>query len=193
MIKRFLLILVIIFSLQSLIKADDIRDFEIEGMSIGDSLLDYMSKNEIIDNGIYGSDSKFFEVEYLGTLSMYDHFTLYVIRNDPNYLIHAIRAINVVDNKNDCLNSKKEIFKEMKKVFAGKEFSEMTQNHYYYKNSKQYVSQFYLGNKNTVESDLSRIECVIMDKKDLEKHGDIANTLEVIIYTEDFAKWLESL
>ena len=114
--RIFLAVLVLIFSFQSWTKADDISEFEIEGISIGDSLLDYYSEKEIIDNGNYGSDSKFFEVEYLGTLSMYDHFTLHVIRNDPNYLIHAIRAINIVDNKNDCLNSKKEIIKEMKKV-----------------------------------------------------------------------------
>ena len=191
--RVFLVVLVLIFSFQSWTKAEDIRDFEIEGMSIGDSLLKFIKKKEIIDNEIYGPDSKFFEVEYFGTLSMYDHFTLHVIRNDPNYLIHAIRAINIVDNKNDCLISKKEIIKEMKKVFTGKELYEGTQNHYYYKNSKQYISQFYLGNKNTVESDMSRIECVIMDEKDLEIHGDIVNTLEVIIYTEEFAKWLESL
>ena len=35
------LVLVLIFSLQSWTKADDISEFEIEGMSIGDSLLDY--------------------------------------------------------------------------------------------------------------------------------------------------------
>jgi len=41
--KRLLLILILIFSFQSLTKADDIRDFEIEGISVGDSLLDYFS------------------------------------------------------------------------------------------------------------------------------------------------------
>ena len=40
--RIFIAILVLIFSLQSWTKADDIRDFEIEGMSIGDSLLDYV-------------------------------------------------------------------------------------------------------------------------------------------------------
>ena len=45
--RAFIAVLVLVFSLQSLTKADDIRDFEIEGMSIGDSLLDYMNKNEI--------------------------------------------------------------------------------------------------------------------------------------------------
>ncbi len=45
--KRLLLILILTFSFQSWTKADDISDFEIEGITIGDSLLDHFSKNEI--------------------------------------------------------------------------------------------------------------------------------------------------
>ena len=86
MIKRFLLILVLIFSLQSWTKADDISDFEIEGMSIGDKIFQFIKKSDIIDNGNYNPDSKFFEVEYKGMLSAYDHLTLHIIRNDPSYL-----------------------------------------------------------------------------------------------------------
>ena len=48
--RVFLSVLILIFSLQSLIKADDISDFEIENISLGDSLLYYMSKEEIISN-----------------------------------------------------------------------------------------------------------------------------------------------
>ena len=48
MIKRFLIILVLIFNLPNLSIADDIRDFQIEGMSIGDSLLDYFGEEKII-------------------------------------------------------------------------------------------------------------------------------------------------
>ena len=48
--RVFIAVLVLIFSLQSWTKADDISDFEIEGMSIGDSLLDYMSEEEIKKN-----------------------------------------------------------------------------------------------------------------------------------------------
>ena len=47
--RVFIAILVLIFSLQSWTKADDISEFEIEGMSIGDSLLDYMNEEEIIN------------------------------------------------------------------------------------------------------------------------------------------------
>ena len=45
--RVFIAVLVLIFSLQSWTKADDIRDFEIEGMSIGDSLLEFASEKEI--------------------------------------------------------------------------------------------------------------------------------------------------
>ena len=40
---RLLLIIIFILSLQTFTKADDIRDFEMEGISIGDSLLDFYS------------------------------------------------------------------------------------------------------------------------------------------------------
>ena len=42
--KRLLLILILTLSFQTLAKADDIRDFEIEGISIGDSALKYFDK-----------------------------------------------------------------------------------------------------------------------------------------------------
>ena len=45
--RLFLSLLILIFSLQSLTKADDISEFEIEGMSIGDSLLDYFSEDQL--------------------------------------------------------------------------------------------------------------------------------------------------
>jgi hypothetical protein len=48
--KRLLLILILTFSFQTLTKADDIRDFEIEGMSIGDSALDFFSEEDIKNN-----------------------------------------------------------------------------------------------------------------------------------------------
>ena len=42
----------ILFSFQTPSQADDIRDFQIEGMSIGDSLLDYTSEKEIKEKNL---------------------------------------------------------------------------------------------------------------------------------------------
>ena len=44
--KKIIFFIIIALGLQSLTKADDIRDFQIEGMSAGDSLLDYFSKKK---------------------------------------------------------------------------------------------------------------------------------------------------
>ena len=45
-------------------KADDISDFQLEGMSIGDSVLDYLSKKEIIKNKKnYTKDKTFSTIE----------------------------------------------------------------------------------------------------------------------------------
>ena len=45
--KKLLGIVVLGLFLITPSQADDIRDFEIEGMSVGNSLLDYVSKSEI--------------------------------------------------------------------------------------------------------------------------------------------------
>ena len=57
--RIFLTILILIFSFQFLAKANDIRDFEIEGLSIGDSLLNFASEKKIkssISNNQYPND-----------------------------------------------------------------------------------------------------------------------------------------
>ncbi len=48
--RVFIAVLVLIFSFQSWAKADDIRDFEIVGISIEDSALDYFSEKDIKKN-----------------------------------------------------------------------------------------------------------------------------------------------
>ena len=48
MMKTLLTLFVLLFS--SSVLAEDISDFEIEGISVGDSLLDYFSERQIINN-----------------------------------------------------------------------------------------------------------------------------------------------
>ena len=48
--RIFLITLILVINSQSWTKADNISDFQIEGMSIGDSLLDFYSEKEIKSN-----------------------------------------------------------------------------------------------------------------------------------------------
>ena len=189
--KRLSLYLfLILFTLQTPSQADDIRDFQIEGMSIGDSLLDYMSENEIINNDlkIYQNNSKFLVIDFNGKKNIYDYIYLYAKRNDKKYIIYTIRAINIVDNKNQCLKIKNEIVMDMKPLFKNADFQEGNQKHFVYKDSMQYISQFSFGDDARV-SDHARVECLILSKKDKKDYG---HSLEVIVQSVEFGQWLET-
>ena len=92
--KIILLVFSIILNLQLSIKADDIRDFEIEGMSVGDSLLSYFTEKQI-KKKISGAQypNKEFILYYFKNLSSfntYEAVTVAVKANDKNYIIHDL-------------------------------------------------------------------------------------------------------
>ena len=55
--RKLLLILILTFNFQIPSTADDITSFEIEGMSVGDSLIDHFSKKKINKSKVNWYDS----------------------------------------------------------------------------------------------------------------------------------------
>ena len=114
----------IFFSFQTSSLADDIRDFQIEGMSIGDSLLDYLSKEEIT-TGIertkpaynYLTD-EFGEVYLHDKFETYDQLSFKVKPNDNNYIIYSIKgSISYDDKLEQCFAKQKEIVEEFSALY----------------------------------------------------------------------------
>ena len=106
-------VLVLIFSLQSWTKADDISDFEIEGISIGDSLLDHMSLNEIKEKEKNHTKmgKKFIMIFYYqgSTSKLYNDVQVVYDPNDNNYIIHQVSGfLDYKNNIQDCLKKKVE-------------------------------------------------------------------------------------
>ena len=132
--RIFLSILILIFSLQSWTKADDIRDFQIEEMSVGDSLLDFFSEEEI-KKKISGAQypNKEFILYYFKNLSSfktYEAVTVAVKANDKNYIIHDLGgSIYFKNNFDECLSMLKEISVEMKKTFSNARTGAVKANH----------------------------------------------------------------
>ena len=119
--RIFLIILIFILSLQAWTKADDISDFEIEGMSIGDSLLDYLSKDEILqsETKYYPGSKKFKQVALYDRIKMetYDVVSVALKDNDKNYIIHEIKGFKRFPNHELCLNNRDEVVKDLKNLF----------------------------------------------------------------------------
>ena len=105
--------------------ADDISDFEIEGMSIGDSLLDYFSEYEIKEN----TNNEFkmksaiaVNFSKLPSFKTFDDILFYLMKNDEKYIIYGISGrIFYDDNIDACYKKQNEIDKELAKFFKNAE------------------------------------------------------------------------
>ena len=117
--RAFITVLILIFSLQSWTKADDIRDFQIEGMSIGDSALDYFSESEINKNKQnWYRDKRFYGVEIKSKSKKFDSLQLHFKKGDRKYIIQAVGGL--IFFKNDiksCQALKKTVDNDIKDLF----------------------------------------------------------------------------
>ena len=116
--RVFLTVLILAFSFQSWTKADDIRDFQIEGMSIGDSLLDYFSEKDIksAKKVTYPSSDKYYVIS-LPKQDFYETYevTQFILKNsDVKYMIHSVSGKLMYENQfSECNKKKDSISKEI--------------------------------------------------------------------------------
>ena len=112
--RSILSILIIIFVFQSWTKADDIRDFQIEGISIGDNLLDHYSAEKINkDKRFYPSSKKFFYGAFRIKSNNYDAIQ-FTVKNDNSYIVHSIAGKILFDNEFEkCKRKMSEIIKDL--------------------------------------------------------------------------------
>jgi len=104
--KRLFVVLILLLSFQSLVKADDIRDFEIDGMSIGDNLTKYYSKKNLTTNTAnYYKDNTFVSQSFFAKKgSPYETIQVSYIKNDKNFKAEAIGGeISFPNNMDGCL------------------------------------------------------------------------------------------
>ena len=111
----------VLFSFSTPSFADDIRDFQIGGISVGDSLLDYFSEEEINKQKKTFYPSKKFYVMYLPyvfDLGSYEDIDVSIKNNDQKYTIYSIGGtIFFQNNINECYKKKDEIEKELSEIF----------------------------------------------------------------------------
>ena len=182
------------FSLNIL--ADDISDFQIEGISIGDSLLEYMTMEEINNeiDFIYekynNSKSKNIAiVNYYKDLQTYDGLTIDFKTNDPRFEIAGISGIiNYKDNFNNCLSKQKIIFEEVKILLNDVQYYEFEPySHEGYPEGDiiLYTISFFLD-----ENKRSNLEIICWDISD---KMNIPNRLDFSLKSHELNDFLEEL
>ena len=141
--RIFLSILILVFSLQSWTKADDISDFEIEGISIGDNALKFFSEKKLISNKRnWYNDNKFYPVLFEIKSEKYDNLQLHFKINDSKYKVHAVGGHkNFNKNPKDCYLLKKEIDGVLRNLFNNSKVNEAEMKHPSDKSGESIVTQ----------------------------------------------------
>ena len=191
--KRLFLILILSFSFQSLSKADDIRDFQIEGMSIGDSALDYFTEDEITKNikWHYNNDKKnneFVIVEFYNYKSakQYDGIQIAVKPKDKEYKIYIIAgAIQYKNTKiEDCYSEMQKIDTELLDVFPSSDREEKIQKLKADKTGKSNVNSVYYF---FTDGGNASVQCYYYSKN--FPGSNSKNNLRVGIRSKEYREW----
>ena len=182
--RIFLITLILVINFQSWIKADDIRDFQIEGISVGDSLLDHFTISEIKNayKNTYPNSKKFYGLQFL--LINYEVYEVIQVhlKADSNYIISSLSGGEFFDNINKCYSKKKVIVKDLKNMFPNAELNEGKRNFRNDTMSTFSASEFYLSNFEVV------ISCTDWSKK--KESAGSKDNLRVEISTIEFSDFI---
>ena len=156
--KIYFFIFVLLINFQSWSKADDISEFQIERMSIGDSLLDYFSKNTIENNA---QEDQFPNDKYiirsfwkLENFKKYELVNVMHLKNDKKYIIEGITGLVSYNNAiNQCLEQKDIIESQFDAEFknAKKNSGQLKKSFDKTGNSKGYVTEYTLKDGSIIQ------------------------------------------
>ena len=189
--------LILILCFQFISKAEDVRDFEIEGMSIGESLLNFMSEKQITE--ALGSEKAYFYENKFVTISSwdnrdnyetYDNVGIILKQDDSTYKIYGLEGllINQDGNIDDCYKKQESIAKEIL-IVTGDKYN--LKRWFLEKNrkTKEQLAVKYIDFE-IIDSDRRPISIVCFD---INRNGDKYTRLVVAVDSEEFDKYLDTV
>ena len=189
--KKLLAIIVLSLCFITPSQADDIRDFQVAGISVGDSLLDYYNKKEInkafvVKTGYPSDDKKFYEILLPDKeLNKFEALQFALKTSDNNYKIYQlVGKISYEKKFKECMEEKEKIKQEILSITKNSKMEAYTSN--YGKTmgkSKAYITHYFLPNGSI------RIWCTKLGKK-YKKEKSKIDRLSVSVSSEEFRKWL---
>ena len=190
--KKLLAIMVLSLCLIIPSKAENSKDFEIAGMSLGNNLLNYYSSEEIRKTKYYPYKLKDFYTTVLTSKDkFYEHIQINIRDNDKNYTIESIEGLINIKSFSECKKKKKiiedEIYTQFSnlKIYYGKVNSHTSDPSGF---SKQMTTNLYF-NKTAYDGAAIRIMCTDWSTA-IENEKKWSDSLRVIINSKNFNRFL---
>ena len=187
--KKLLGIVVLGLLLSLSAKADDIRDFEIEGVSIGESLLDKYNKS-VLDNieKYYYPNSKkivgLYSEVFNKNLNNYDAIQFSVTPED--YKIEAIAGMNYEfqNKQEECYRKMEKIFDEILSLFPNSKTIKDKESPHDADSSGKSVGKVY---KINLDNGVIRVACT-----DWAENIPRRDSLKISIHTTKHINWINN-
>lgn len=202
--RIFIVILILITGLNSFAKAYDVKDFEIEGIGISLSLLDFFTKDQIEKEKnseftfVY-KNNKFMKIGmgegegfYLQkNISLYDDIGIIIKPNDHNYIVYGVQGRIFCDEGiNYCLSKQEEIISDLKKIFSNKStIDKYEDNHSADKTGKSivYINDFIFKNTEDI------IGVTVTDwSEEMTSKKKWYDNLKVDIFSSEYVNFLRN-
>ena len=189
--RVFITVLVLILSIQSWTKADDISEFEIEGVSIGDSLLDYFPKEVILERMKTDYASKKFsrldsfkedDANFIN-YTIYNGMQFHFKTKDKKFIIYSLSAINAYwNNVSECYITKKEVIEDLKNLFPNTSYrDEKRRPHDDDPSGKSLIEEFYFDFNN---GEIATVSCFDWS----EERGNL-DQLRIGLFNKEIFDW----
>lgn len=193
--KLYFYIILIFLSFYQYSYADDIKDYEIEGFSIGESLLEHASREYILkeieeNKPVYNYlNNDFGEVYLYGKFKEYEMVSFFVKPNDKYFTIYSIAGMISYDDKfKQCLNKQQEIEKEFNKIYKNTRKKKST-NKFQWDPTGESISQniaFILKSGDYVEINCTKY------KKSLKIENNWKDGLQIVLNTKEISEWFSN-
>jgi hypothetical protein len=202
--KLLVLLLSILFLCPLSVFAKDISDFEIEGISIGDSLLDFMTKEEILeeiektknDYLWLKEPNKYAEVYLFKDFPTYDAISFFIKNNSTNQyvtdknekfpIVFVRGLIDYTEDFDSCIQKKDEIIGVLTKMFPNLQLEEVKKSHSADSsgNSKVEGSVIYFSSISNIQAQCNDFE------ESFRIENKLTEGLSVAILSEEISEWL---
>ena len=187
-LSTYLFLVLFSFSVPSF--ADDIRDFQIEELAIGDSLLNIFSKEEIdsIEPTYYPDSRKFHDLPIVShKFKDYDQVSFGLKRDDEKYIIYSLSGDLYYENDfKNCMKKKEEILKEATSLFTKQKRSD-----YRYVYSEIDDGKSFSEITDFIFKDKSRLRIFCTDwTLETERKREFSDMLSVNAVSYEYLKWL---
>ena len=184
--KKLLGIVVLNLFLISTTQADDIRDFQIVGMSIGDSALDYFSEEVLKKNQnrrTYPKSNKYYGISIVKKINDYDGIKFTVKEGDKKYILVSLEGRIHFEETNKCKKKKKEIVNKISSSLTINERNDYEFEYPQYIKSKAFITDL------NINGGKIRVWCDDLSKETIEEMN-LIKSLAVSIQSDIFSKWL---